>query len=485
MSVHKDRYMLYVNGDWRKGSSGSSFTTFDPATNEPLAEVAEGSREDVDEAVGAAREAYEGKKWKQMDPSERGRILFRMASLMRDGFENLVTLESLDVGKTLREAKSDIGYTIRTWEYFAGLADKIEGKTIPVPGLRFDYTRIEPMGVTAHIVPWNYPLVLGSRGMAPALAAGNTVVVKPSSLAPLTTLSLAEIGQKAGLPDGVLNVVPGSGSEVGSYLAGHRGIDAIAFTGSVGTGRDVMKSAAEHITPVILELGGKCPNIVFEDADRARAARGVLKGIFTNAGQMCWAGSRLLVQESISERFLAAVKEGAEGLVLGRGTDERSQMGPLVSRQQAENVLQYIEIGRDEGATILSGGGKAEDGDLAKGNFVQPTVFTKVAPDMRIAKEEIFGPVLSAITFEEPEEAREMANKTEFGLCAGVWTKDLSVAHRMAAELEAGMVSINEYPVTFPQTPFGGFKESGIGREQGLEAVYNYCRVKNVNVNLL
>ncbi len=246
-----------------------------------------------------------------------------------------------------------------------------------------------------------------------------------------------------------------------------------------------MRLASEHITPVTLELGGKCPNIVLEDADRARAVRGVLRGAFTNAGQMCWAGSRLLVHDSIREKLLRAVKEGAAGIVLGPGTEERSQMGPLVSRQQVDTVMSYIDIGQDEGAKVLTGGKRAENGELARGNFVQPTIFTEVDPDMRVATEEIFGPVLSAIAFEDVEEALEIANKTEFGLCAGVWTRSLNVAHRLAAGLESGIVSINEYPVTFPQTPFSGFKESGIGGEQGLEAVYNYCRVKNVNVSLL
>lgn len=478
-------YLLFVNGSWRESSSGSTFTTYDPATNEPLAEVAQSEPEDVDLAVEAARGALEHKEWRELDPAKRGRILFRIASLIRERSDDLARLESLDNGKPLREAKGDVGYTARTWEYFAGLADKIEGKTVPVPGLRFDYTRVEPLGVTVHIVPWNYPLVLGSRGIAPALAAGNTAVVKPSSLAPLTNLKLAEIAHDAGLPKGVLNVVPGRGSETGSYLAGHKGIDSITFTGSVETGREVMKLAAQHITPVTLELGGKCPNIVLEDADRARAVRGVLRGIFTNAGQMCWAGSRLLVQESVKDKLLRALKKGTDSIIVGPGTSEKSHMGPLVSEQQVDSVMGYIKIGQDEGAELLTGGERAKDGGLAQGNFVQPTIFSEVDPGMTIATEEIFGPVLSAITFEDMEDALEIANRTEFGLCAGVWTRDISRAHRLAAELESGVVSINEYPITFPQTPFGGFKQSGIGREQGLEAVYSYCRVKNVNVNLL
>lgn len=480
-----DKYLLYVDGEWVESISGKEFTTLNPATNESLAEVAQATREDIDGAVSAAGRALKSKDWAQMDPSERGRILFRIGSLIRDRQEELARLESLDNGKTLRESRSDVAYTIRTWEYFAGLADKIEGRTVPVPGLRFDYTRWEPLGVTAHIVPWNYPLVLGCRGMAPALAAGNTVVVKPSSSAPLTTLKLGEIASEAGLPAGVLNVVPGSGSEAGSCLASHRDVDSITFTGSRETGIEVMKRAAEHITPIILELGGKCPNIVLADADMERAMRGVLRGIFTNAGQMCWAGSRLLIQDSIQDTFLESLKAATEAIVLGPGTDEKSHMGPVISEGQVERVLRYVETGLDEGANLVTGGGRVETAPLSKGNFVQPTILREVTSDMTVAQEEIFGPVLSVLSFGDLKEALEIANRTEYGLCAGIWTRDLSTAHRLANGLEAGIVSINEYPISFPQTPFGGFKESGIGHEQGIDAVYSYCRVKNVNVNLL
>ncbi len=478
-------YGMFVEGESVNSSSGGTFTTINPATGEALAEVAQGNATDVDRAVDAARQALDTKEWGGLDPSRRGQILLRIAEMIRQESEGLARLESLDVGKTLKEARSDLGYVVRTWEYFAGLSDKVEGKTIPVPGLRLDYTLVEPMGVTAHIVPWNYPLVLGSRGIAPALAAGNTAVVKPSSWSPLTTVRLAELAHKAGLPKGVLNVVTGPGAEVGGHLTRHPGIDSITFTGSLETGREVMKAAAEHVKPVVLELGGKCPNIVLEDADKDRAIRGVMRGIFTNAGQMCWAGSRLLVQESIEEEFLGDLREKTEGIVLGPGSDENSQMGPLVSKEHMQLVLEYIGKGVDEGGTLLTGGGRVVDGALVKGNFVKPTIFADVDSAMTIAKEEIFGPVLSSITFSELDEAVEIANKTEYGLCAGIWTTNLGKAHRLASEVEAGIVSINEYPITFPQTPFGGFKRSGIGREQGLDAVYSYCRVKNVNVNLL
>ncbi|MFQ5919448.1 MAG: aldehyde dehydrogenase family protein [Thermoplasmata archaeon] len=480
-----DRYPLFFDGTWQESQSGATFESLDPATNEPIATVAQGGKGDIDAAVDAARKAAEGKEWGLLDGSSRGRILRQVADRIRERADDLARLESLDNGKTLKEARGDLGYVAWTWEYFAGLTDKIEGKTIPVPGARFDYTRVEPLGVTAHIVPWNYPLVLGSRGIAPALAAGNTAVVKPSSEAPLTNLKLAELATEAGLPAGVLNVVPGSGRETGQALAGHAGIDSITFTGSVETGRAIMRTAAEHIVPVILELGGKCPNIVLEDADVSRAQRGALRGIFTNAGQMCWAGSRLLLPASEEDTFLKEFKAKAEELVIGPGSAPESQMGPVVSPAQEEQVLRYVEMGQDEGATLLAGGRKVQDGDLAKGNFVQPTVFTDVTSDMTIAKEEIFGPVLSVLSFEGEDEATQIANDTGFGLCAGLWTRDLGRAHRMASRLQAGIVSVNEYPITFPQTPFGGYKESGIGREQGLDAVYHYSRVKNVLINLL
>ncbi|MEE9163429.1 MAG: aldehyde dehydrogenase family protein [Thermoplasmata archaeon] len=479
-----DRYPLFINGAWRESHNGATFESLDPATNQPIAEVAQGGKADVDAAVDAARDAADGKEWGQLDGAGRGRILRRIADLIRERADDLARLESLDNGKTLKEARGDVGYVAWTWEYFAGLTDKIEGKTIPVPGARFDYTRIEPLGVTAHIVPWNYPLVLGSRGIAPALAAGNTAVVKPSSAAPLTNLKLAELAQEAGLPAGVLNVVPGSGRETGQAMAGHPGIDSITFTGSVETGRAIMRAAAEHIVPVILELGGKCPNIVLEDADASRARRGAFRGIFTNAGQMCWAGSRLLLPAAEQDAFLKEFTAEAETLVVGPGSNSDSQMGPVVSRAQEEQVLRYIEIGKEEGATLLAGGEKVKDGVLSRGNFVRPTVFADVTPDMTIAKEEIFGPVLSVLTFEDENEAIEIANDTDFGLCAGIWTRDLARAHRMAARVQAGIVSVNEYPITFPQTPFGGYKQSGIGREQGLDAVYHYSRVKNVLINL-
>ncbi len=478
------RHTLYIGAKWVEPVGGESAQVLDPATNRPVAEVASGSKEDVGAAVDAARAAFEGPEWRGMDPSKRGRVLYQVGQAIRDRFDELARLESLNVGKPVREAKGDVAYVYKLFEYYAGLADKIQGDTIPVPGARLDYTLREPVGVTGHIAPWNYPLLLACRGIAPALAAGNTVVLKPASLTPLTALTLAELASKAGLPPGVLNVVTGPGSAAGAALASHPGVDSVTFTGSTETGRQIMQLAARNVTRVTLELGGKNPNIVFPDAKLDRALKGVMFGIFQNAGQMCWAGSRLFVHETVRDEFLKKLAESASKMRLGPGSKEDSQMGPLVSREQAASVLEYVESGTAEGATLLAGGRRAEAPELREGNFVLPTVFGDVEAGMRIAREEIFGPVLAAFDFTDEDEVVAAANASEYGLFAGVWTQNLQVAHRVAARLECGMVSINEFPVTFPQTPFSGFKHSALGSEQGLDAVLAYTRAKNVNVNL-
>ena len=478
------RHSLFIGGMWVEPAGGERTPVLDPATNRPIAEVASGSKDDMDAAVKAARRAFESPEWRGMDPSKRGRLLYQLGQLVRDKFDELARLESQNVGKPLREAKGDVAYVYKLFEYYAGLADKIEGATIPVPGNRLDYTVREPVGVTGHIAPWNYPLTLACRGIAPALAAGNTVVLKPASLTPLSTLKLAELTATAGFPAGVFNVVTGPGSTAGSALADHPDVDSMTFTGSTETGKQIMALAARHVTPVALELGGKNPQIVFPDAKLDRALRGVLFGAFQNAGQMCWAGSRLYVHESVRDDFLNKVADAAARMKLGPGLQEESQMGPVVSRPQEASVLEYIEAGTREGATVLVGGKRAESAALREGNFVLPTVFGEVAPDMRIAREEIFGPVLCAFGFTDMDEAVAQANATPYGLMAGVWTQSLQTAHRVAARLEAGMVNINEYPITFPQTPFSGFKESALGHEQGIDAVLHYTRVKNVTVNL-
>ena len=478
------RHRLYIGGKWVEPSTGEYVHDLDPATNQPIAETASAGAEDARAAVEAARAAFEHPDWRGMDPSKRGRLLYQLGQGVRDAFEEIARLESLDVGKPIREAKGDAAFVYKTLEYWAGMADKVQGETIPVPGNRLNYTVRQPVGVTLHIAPWNYPLTLAVRGIAPALAAGNTVVLKPAQITPLTALRFAELAERAGFPAGVVNVVTGRGSAVGRALAEHADVDSITFTGSLETGRQILQMAAKHVTPVTLELGGKNPNIVFADADLDRALKSTLFGAFQNAGQMCWAGSRLLVHESVHAEFVKKVAERAAKMKLGPGLKEDSQMGPVVSRDQERSVLSYVEVGVGEGAKLVVGGRKSEEPDLAAGNFVTPAVFDEVGSGMRIAREEIFGPVLTASSFRTVDDLIDAANAVEFGLSAGVWTKDLKTAHAVAARLESGMVSVNEFPVTFPQTPFVGWKHSGLGHEQGLDAVRFYSRVKNVTVNL-
>ena len=475
---------LFIGGKSVPASSGRTAEVLDPATNRVVARTASGTKEDVDAAVEAARAAFESPEWRDLDPGKRGRLLFVLGQQIRDHFEELARIESLNVGKPLREAKGDVAYVYKLFEYYAGIADKIQGATIPVSGARLDYTLREPLGVTAHIAPWNYPLLLACRGIAPALAAGNTVVLKPASLTPLTALKVAELAAAAGFPAGVFNVVAGPGKEVGEALARHRDVDSVTLTGSTETGRQILRIAADRVTPTALELGGKNPQIVLPDAKMDRALAGVHFGAFQNAGQMCWAGSRLLVHEDVARSFLEKLKERTAKMRLGPGLEEGVQMGPLVSREQAKNVSEAIEEGLRMGAKPLVGGGRPEDAKLRDGNFLLPTVFESPPPESRVAREEVFGPVLAAWSFTDLDDAVARANDTPYGLSAGIWTQDLGKAHTLARRLKAGMVSINEYPVTFPQTPFLGWKQSGLGQEQGVDAILFYTHVKNVLVNL-
>ncbi|MFA5895610.1 MAG: aldehyde dehydrogenase family protein [Thermoplasmata archaeon] len=464
-------------------SSGRYAEILDPATNRPVARVASGTEEDVDAAVEAARKAFESPDWRDQDPSKRGRLLWLLGQQVRDHFEELARLESLNEGKPLREAKGDMAYVYKLFEYYAGLADKIQGDTIPVPGARLDYTLRDPLGVTAHIAPWNYPLLLACRGIAPALAAGNTVVLKPATLTPLTALKLGALATAAGFPAGVLNVVPGPGRAVGEALARHRDVDSVTFTGSTETGKQLLRMVADRVVPTTLELGGKNPQIVLPDAKLDRAVRGVLNGAFQNAGQMCWAGSRLLVHEDVAAGFLSKLKEQMGKIRLGPGLED-AQMGPLVSRDQAAGVLLAIEDGVQGGSEPTAGGRRPEDPKLKEGNFVLPTLFESPPEASRVAREEVFGPVLAAWDFRDLDDAIARANDTTYGLSAGLWTQDVGKAHGIARRLKTGMVTINEYPVTFPQTPFLGWKQSGLGQEQGADAVLFYTHVKNVLVNL-
>lgn len=464
--------------------SGRNYPIFNPATGQVLAHVPKGDAEDVRAAVDAAEKAFQNPEWRSMDPSKRGRLLVKVAQTLRERLSEFAKLETLNNGKPLGQAKGDIAMAARHFEYFAGLADKIQGSTIPVPGNRLDYTVKEPLGVTAHVVPWNYPLVMATRSIAPALAAGNTVVAKPASFTPLTLLKFAELCKQAGVPDGVVNVITGGGDEVGGTLVSHPGVKLTALTGSVETGMQVMELAANNLSRVILELGGKNPHIVFADADLERATAAVLSGIFTNAGQMCWAGSRLLVETKIKEALLEKLVAGANGMKLGDGLRPETAMGPLVAESQRKRVSGYVDIGIGEGARVAAGGEVPAEEELGSGYFYRPTILDGVNPDMRVCREEIFGPVLTVTTFEGREDAVLKANDSDYGLWAGVWTKDLKRAHTVARDLDSGIVAVNEEPLTFPQTPFGGFKNSGNASEQGMDAVSAYVRVKNVSVNL-
>ncbi len=474
---------FFVNGKWTAGGSTETFEIRNPATGEVIGRVPRASKNDVREAVEAARKAFEARSWRDMEQTKRGKLLMQIAALMRQNFDELSKLETLNQGKPIRESKGDVAWAVRAFEYWAGAADKIEGETIPVTPNRLTYTIREPLGVTAHIIPWNYPLALAARSLAPALAAGNTVVAKPAELTPLTLLKIAEYAQKAGFPDGVLNVITGSGGVAGRELVSNPGIDGITFTGSTETGRQVMESAAKNVTPVLLELGGKNPNIVFPDADFEKAVQMAKYAIFTNAGQMCWAGSRLFLHDEIYEKFLGELKRQTELIKIGPGLDEKTELGPLVSKDQQERVLNYIKSGQEDRARLVTGGTVPEEPILRNGYFLKPTIFTDVTAEMKIGCEEIFGPVLTVFKFKSVEEAVQMANDTQFGLYAGVWTNNLKLAQRLVNQLQAGVVAVNDYLVAYPQTPFGGYKDSGIGYESGLQAISHYTRIKSVTVD--
>ena len=475
---------LYIGGKELPGSTGEHRTLLDPASNEPLARAAVGSRDDAHAAMEAADRAFRESNWAADDGARRAKALWKLAALLEANADAFARLETLNQGKPLREARGDIGYVVRTFEYFGGLADKLEGETISVPGARFDYTLREPLGVTVHIAPWNYPLLLAMRSVAPALAVGNSVVLKPASLTPLTAVALARLAKEAGIPDGILNVVLGSGAEVGEALVQDARCRSVTFTGSGEVGSRLALLAASRLLPTTLELGGKGPVIVLPDADVDRAAKAIGYGIFGNAGQMCWAASRLLVHESLREPLVEKVRAIAEKLKLGPGVQEGVEMGPLVSREQADHVLEYVEDARSSGGKVLAGGDRPSDTALRAGNFVRPTVLTDVPVTSRAVREEIFGPVLCVASFKDVDEAVRLANDTPYGLLAALWTRDLGSAHSIARRLESGMVVVNEAPTSFPQTPFAGVKASGLGFEQGVRALDPFTRRKNVLVNL-
>jgi aldehyde dehydrogenase (NAD+) len=488
MAIHlrrgmsEDKQML-VDGEWCAAVSGNSMDVSNPATGEIIATVPRASAEDAERAVAASKVALVSKEWALMDPAQRGRILNKMAAATYAASKDLAKLESQNNGKTFREALGEIRYGAWTLEYFAGWADKVEGQTIPVPGNRFNYTLRQPLGVTAHIIPWNFPLQLAIRSFAPALASGCTVIAKPASLTPLSLLEWARVIEDCGLPSGVFQVITGPGREIGDALAGSSGVDGIVLTGGVSTGKEVMKKAAENLTPVTLELGGKGCNVVFPDANLKFCAKAVCFGIFMNAGQMCWAGSRLIVHEEVAEELTSMIVEEVAKWKVGPGLSEGVRIGSMVSKEHRQSVLDLLEKGLNEGGELVCGGG-CPDGELENGAFMEATIVKGVGIDDTLFKEELFGPVLAISTFNEDKEALAMANNTEFGLLNGIWTQNLSRAHKFARDINSGMISINEYPITFPQTAFTGWKSSGIGVEQSAEAMKFYTRVKNVNVNL-
>jgi aldehyde dehydrogenase (NAD+) len=477
-------FELHIGGKETPGARGDHRPVLDPATNQPFARAAAGSREDARAALEVADRAFRESNWASDDGARRGKVLWRLAGLLESQLETFARLETRNMGKPLRESRGDVGYVVRTLEYFAGLADKLEGETIPVPGSRLDYTLREPLGVTVHIAPWNYPLLLAVRSVAPALAAGNSVVLKPASLTPLTAVAFARLAKEAGVPDGIFNVVLGNGAEVGEALVDDDRCRSVTFTGSGEVGTRIAELATRRRVPLTLELGGKGPVVVFPDADLDRAAKGIGYGIFQNAGQMCWAASRLIAHESIRTELLDRVRAIAESIKLGPGTADGVEMGPLVSPDQAARVLGFVAEAQSSGGRVLTGGAKASEPALAAGNFVRPTVLVDVPSSSRAVREEIFGPVLTTSAFTDPEEALGLANDTTYGLLGTVWTRDLATAHAFARRLECGMVVVNEAPVTYPQSPFAGTKGSGVGFEQGVRAVEAYTRRKNVLVNL-
>ncbi len=472
--------LLFIDGKWCQSASGKSFETVDPSTNEVICRVAEGDAADVELAVAAARRAFDSGPWSRMSASERGRLIYKLADLIESHQEELAALESLDNGKPYRDSMAaDLPLTIKCYRYYAGWADKIVGKTIPVDGDFTCFTRHEPVGVVGQIIPWNFPLLMQAWKWGPALASGCTLVLKPAEQTPLTALRVAQLAQEAGFPNGVINVVPGFGPTAGAALTRHMDVDKVAFTGETSTGQLIMEAAAKsNLKRVSLELGGKSPNIVFADADIDAAVEGAYFGLFFNQGQCCCAGSRLFVEQSIHDEFVAKLVQRAKSQKVGDPFDPETTQGPQITREQQERVLSFIDSGKKEGATIHCGGGKPN----LPGYFVEPTVFSGVTDGMKIAREEIFGPVMNILPFGNIEEVVERSNRTQFGLAAAVWTRDIKKAHRMARSLRAGTVWINCYDVFDAAAPFGGYKMSGVGRELGEYALQLYTEVKTVYI---
>jgi aldehyde dehydrogenase (NAD+) len=473
---------LLINNQWVDSASGKTFPTVNPATGEAICQVAEADAADVDSATRAAREAFEQGSWRKTSASERGRLLNRLADLIERHADELARLESLDNGKPYSVASTaDLPLTIACYRYYAGWADKVQGRTIPINGDYFCYTRLEPVGVVGQIIPWNFPLLMQAWKLAPALATGNTVVMKPAEQTPLTALRVGELILEAGFPPGVVNLLPGYGPTAGAAIARHMDVDKVAFTGSTEVGHLIMEgSAKSNLKRVTLELGGKSPNIVFADADLDQAIEGAHFALFFNQGQCCCAGSRLFVEEKAYDEFVERSATRARRRTVGNPFDPATEQGPQVDQDQYDKVMSYIENGKKEGARLVCGGSRVGD----RGYFIQPTVFADVKDDMSIAREEIFGPVMSIIKFRDIDEVVQRANRTEYGLAAAVWTRDIGKAHAIANRVRAGTVWINCYDVFDAAAPFGGFKQSGMGRELGEYGLQQYTEVKTVTVKL-
>ncbi len=471
----------FIGGKWVPAKSGKTFETINPATEEVIADVAEGDKEDVDAAVKAARKAFDNGPWSRIDARDRGRLLYKLADAIEEQIDDLAALETLDNGKPLSEARNgDLPLVVDCLRYYGGFADKIQGSTIPVRGNYFTYTRREPVGVAGQIIPWNFPMLMTAWKWGPALAAGCTIVMKPAEQTPLTCLKMAQLAQEVGFPDGVINVVPGFGPTAGAAVVSHPGVDKVAFTGETTTAKIIMKEAANSLKRITFELGGKSPNVILPDADLDKAAQGSYIGLFLNQGQCCCAGSRVFVHKDVHKQFVEKLVKLAANRKVGNPFDKGTEQGPQIDQAQYDKIMSYIEKGKAAGATCVTGGERAGD----RGYFIKPTVFDNVTDDMEIARNEIFGPVLSILTYDNWDDLLTRANDTFYGLAAAVWTRDIAKAHDFARRVRAGTVWVNCYDVFDAAAPFGGFKMSGQGRELGEEGLKAYTETKTVTISL-